>query len=87
MNEPMRRCVNCGSEKLAGWGRLLDGAYSVVINRKPGALLFTDPIVARLHALVCGACGYTALFAEKPEELWERYVEAFRTVRPHSDAR
>ena len=83
-DETKRRCVNCGSERLAGWGRVADTGpndHYVAIDRKPEAMLFGNPINVVIRALLCGSCGYVALFADKPEQMYEQFVAAFPDQR------
>jgi hypothetical protein len=47
----------------------------------PGALIFKGPIAARLHATICGECGYTELIAEIPAALYEAFMKSMSSKK------
>jgi hypothetical protein len=72
---------------------MIDGAYvsaadgpRVVVgaDRHPDHGPLVRPMSTRVHAAVCGACGYVELYANKPAELYDAYVRFERPTR--SDA-
>ena len=46
----------------------------------PQAMIFRGSTFAELRANICGQCGYTELFADNPEVLYEAYA------RTHGDS-
>jgi predicted nucleic-acid-binding Zn-ribbon protein len=77
-----RVCPVCGAETIIPDVRIRDTgqgarAYTTVeVERFPDALLFKEPVIRRLRARICGSCGYTALFADHPQDLYEAHNEA-----------
>ncbi len=77
-------CPKCKSEKVVPQARVMDrGHYSgdagnltLVVYENPEALIFKGTHEGALYARVCGECGYTELFLENPEELYEIYQNA-----------
>jgi hypothetical protein len=73
------RCARCGSDRVvpraAVWdqGRYSSGTLQVYVEANPGAFLFRGTTYATLHARVCAACGYTELFADGAEGLYQAY--------------
>jgi predicted nucleic-acid-binding Zn-ribbon protein len=46
---------------------------------KKGLLMDSTPSkISELRAWICGACGYTELYAVNPTELWDAYQEGYR---------
>ncbi|MCD6050911.1 MAG: hypothetical protein K0Q55_2314 [Verrucomicrobia bacterium] len=77
------KCKNCGSEKIIpsvnvmDQGQHSDGTLKAHVGyNDPAAILLREAVFARLKANICGACGYTELFASKPEELYSAYLKA-----------
>ena len=83
MNE---RCVKCGSDKIVPDAEILDqghysdGSLKAKFDKNPSAIFFKGRVVSNLLALICARCGYTELYAERPEAIYEAYREA--TVQP-----
>ena len=83
-----RVCAKCGSDKIIPRVRLMDrghgsvdaGDLSLVVYEKPDALIFKGRSVGRLHARVCGSCGYVEMFVESPEELYQVYVASQEVI-------
>jgi hypothetical protein len=83
-------CALCGSSHIIPAVRLEDDhehgwaarEHAVYIATKPEAVLFQGIVSSRIRAFICGACGYTALFADEPEQLWQAYQEFRATSRP-----
>lgn len=78
-------CTRCGSTKIIPDVPLLDhygevGGFSqessVAIDGDPQAWFFKDRTYGKVHARVCGACGFTELFTLNCQELYERYLKA-----------
>ncbi len=72
-------CVKCGSKDVLGGVRVIDEGYlathplRVETQSQPDALIFKGAHHAPLKAWVCGACGYTELYAEKPVTLSRKH--------------
>ncbi len=81
---PKKRCPACQSEKLVPGARVLDRNQTfsqnltVEVDRNPDALVFRGNTPSDLRAWVCSRCGYTSLFADRPEELYTAYQAAKR---------
>jgi predicted nucleic-acid-binding Zn-ribbon protein len=76
-------CPKCKCNIVVQGVRVLDRGHlddahdlSVVAYRKPDAWLFKGEVACNLWACVCGACGYTELYAENPAELVRAANEA-----------
>ena len=75
-------CTRCGSDEVIPRVRVVergDGTrydLQVEVQRRPNAVLFKRPERSSLSALVCGACGFTELYAEAPRALYAAYVQA-----------
>lgn len=78
------RCASCGSDALIPDAFLFDGkstvngtttAFGVGVYTVPDALLRKNPATSRASYRVCGACGFTMLFADDPRALWDGYVD------------
>lgn len=74
-------CFRCGSEKVIGRKELGDGGKNAMNtlqvtlgHRDPNAILFTEPVLAPAHALVCGSCGHIELSVDNPPEVWAAYL-------------
>jgi hypothetical protein len=82
MPDPLR-CTRCGSDTIIPRVRVLDrdegGTHrdmQVEVQRRPKALLFKQPERSTISARVCGACGYTELYAESARALYAAYLQA-----------
>jgi hypothetical protein len=81
-------CVVCGSNKIIPGVSVedsrttaFDAAEHVVrIGANPKAPLFNRITESKLKAYICGACGYTAFFAEDPQALYEAYQSYLRHI-------
>ena len=78
------RCSKCAS------AHMMDGAYVsaadgprvvVGIDRHPDRGALERPISTRIHAAVCGSCGFVELYANQPTELYDAYARAARVAR------
>ena len=80
MDQPAA-CSKCKSEKVVPKARVMDrGHYSgdagnlaLVVYENPDALIFKGSHKGELYARVCGDCGYTEMYLENPQELYEIY--------------
>lgn len=75
-----RRCASCGSDKLMDGLHFADVPnlyhspdHEVLLDMKPEARVFKDPIKENVEILVCGSCGLIAFFAARPDRLWHFY--------------
>lgn len=84
------RCPKCASD------RVMDGAFVAPAQATGGMVVgvrahpdhgpLDRPASTGLHASVCGSCGYVELWANRPEELWERYHAAEVHARARASA-
>ena len=82
-------CPKCNSGELIPNVRILDkrdrGACSddlqVEVQEAPGALLFKGNHHGKLRATICGACGFTELYATNPKELLFAYKKAVASLK------
>jgi hypothetical protein len=49
------------------------GSVQVVFFKRPNQVFFPGPIRADIRVRACGACGYTEMYMQNPEEV----VKAF----------
>lgn len=68
------KCPKCGSTQIINDVQVIDlESYAenlaVQVQTKPQARLFKGGVRVRLKAQVCGACGYTELYAKDPTRL------------------
>lgn len=78
------QCAKCGSPKLIplvgiqDQGQNSDGTLrtQAVGYTNPDAWIFKGPVAAKLHATICGECGYTELTAENPAALYDAFLKA-----------
>ncbi len=89
-----KKCAACGSERIIPLATIgnktldLHGLQAtgagdepaIVIKVKPGAI-FGGIVYGRIHARVCGECGYMPLFADNPQELYEAYQQFLRATQ------
>jgi hypothetical protein len=76
-------CAKCQSEKIIPSARVMDrGDYSadagnltLVVDENPEALVFKGSHKSELYARVCGDCGFSELYVEDPQELYQVYAE------------
>ena len=67
-------CPKCGSSEVVSDLRVMDrghgsadaGDLSAVVYGNPEAWVFKNKVRVQLSACVCGACGYTELYAADP---------------------
>ena len=76
-------CPKCGCTVVVQGVRVLDRGsdgveydLSVAVYRNPSARLLKGEVTSGLWACVCGACGYTELYADNPTELVKAAAEA-----------
>ena len=93
MLDIQKRCAACGSEKIIPLATVRDRVQSaalapisaepvIAINTNPHAgILAQRHVLSRIHAWVCGECGYMPLFADDPQELYTAYQEFLRATR------
>lgn len=73
------RCPKCASRSMVdgAWVAPAQGTRVVVgVDRHPDRGPLPRPMSTRVHASVCGQCGYVELYANKPGELYEAYHAA-----------
>lgn len=77
------KCTYCGSDKIIPGARLEDDrnsgyaarGHAIYIASKPNALFFQGIVSSPVRAFICRECGYTALFANNPKELYQAYKD------------
>ncbi len=82
-------CPKCNSGELIPKVRILDqrerGAFAddlqVEVQEAPGALLFKGNHHGKLRATICGACGFTELYATNPKELLLAHKKAVASLK------
>lgn len=79
------RCPKCNSD------HMMDGAYVagadgprvvVGVDRHPDRGPLLRSASTRVHASICGSCGFVELWANKPAELYDAYSQAELPSRP-----
>src|SRR2546422_3514686 len=67
-----KACLKCGSKRVIESARIIDRGdsgcqydFSVVVYKKPSAILFKEGCYGAMRASICGNCGYTELYATK----------------------
>ncbi len=75
------KCTKCGASKMItgipveDQGQPSDGQLKAHVGfLHPEAIIFRGSTYAELRANICGQCGYTELFADNPEVLYEAYT-------------
>jgi ribosomal protein S27AE len=92
VSDMQKQCAACGSERIIplatvtndaqGLGRAYQGEPMIVINTNPHAGIFAQRyVLSRIHAWVCGECGYMQLFADDPQMLHAAYQEFLRATQ------
>lgn len=78
-------CPKCQSQNVIPHVRILDyydalGASNLkaVVYENPNALFFSGEHKSSLTAWICGECGYTELFVDRPQELFAVYYASLR---------
>jgi predicted nucleic-acid-binding Zn-ribbon protein len=76
-------CPKCGSTVIVQGVRVLDRGHggverdlAVAVYAKPDAVWFKGAVTGDLWACVCGACGFTELYATNLDELVKAAVKA-----------
>ena len=75
------RCTKCNSADMIDGAFVADaqGVRVVVgVDVHPDKGRLERPASTRLHASVCGSCGYVELYANQPRELLEAYSRPAR---------
>jgi predicted nucleic-acid-binding Zn-ribbon protein len=82
-------CPKCGCTVVIQGVRVLDHGHgnrthdlSVAVDAKPDAWVFKGRVTGELWACVCGACGFTELYATNLNEL----VKAAAQAQPGENA-
>lgn len=101
MTAIQKRCAACGSEHIIPMATVRDGGYNgfgarglaatlepvIAINTNPHAgILAQRHVLSRIHAWVCGECGYMPLFADDPQELYAAYQAFLRATQGENRA-
>ncbi len=101
MTAIQKRCAACGSECIIPLATIRDRVHTglggsslasetepvVAININPHAgILAQRHVLSRIHAWVCGECGYMPLFADNPQELYTAYQAFLRATQGENRA-
>ena len=81
------RCSKCASAHMmdGAFVSAADGPKIVVgLERHPDRGPLERPVSTRIHAAVCGSCGFVEIYANQPGELYDAYVRAARSSRTPS---
>jgi predicted nucleic-acid-binding Zn-ribbon protein len=77
-------CTKCGSTRIIPDADITDlssaGPIAVCVNANPEAILFKGTHTGYLKAWICGDCGYTELYVDKANELYEAYSKSQQLV-------
>jgi hypothetical protein len=78
----IERCDKCQSKKIIPQVQIVDKTdynvpteLSVVIYENPDAWIFKGEHKGILKAWICGDCGYTEIYLENPQDLYEKYQD------------
>lgn len=73
-------CPKCKSTQVIKRARIADRGHGnattdlcVELYENPDAMIFKGTRRVPLRAWVCGSCGYTELYVDNPEDLWDFY--------------
>jgi hypothetical protein len=78
-------CMKCGSTKLIPAVAILDqgqhskGVLLTKIEADPNAFFDREPVYSTLQARICGACGYSEIFAPYASKLYDAYVQSLES--------
>lgn len=82
MNE-ITACAKCGSDKIIPRVNLTEkghlnvtDALTIQIHENPDSLFFRSTQTGKLHAMICGNCGYVETYVDNHEELYSAYMKA-----------
>jgi len=80
------KCIKCGSTEIVEGARVIDESRQgfeedqrLRVDADPHAALFKEACHSTVRAWVCGACGYTEVYADDPGALlqaWRRSQKA-----------
>ncbi len=75
------KCLKCESTQVINDVQVIDleshaESLAVRVQTKPHARLFKGGVRVRLKAQVCGACGYTELYAKDPARLLKAHEQS-----------
>lgn len=80
-------CAKCGSDRIVPRAEVWDrtdvntgGRLYAYVYSRPDAILLKGTVYATLHARVCGDCGYTELYADGADDLYDAHSRAARGV-------
>ena len=78
----MMPCPKCGSDKIMPNVRIvsIESGSSIQVHlevyKDPEAVIFKGSCRDPLRAQVCGECGLTELYANRPRSLWKVYAKS-----------
>ncbi len=101
MSDIQKRCAACGSERVIPLATIRDkvntalSVSSLSISAEPVVAINTNPhagiltqrhVLSRIHAWVCGDCGYMPLFADDPQQLYAAYQAFLQATQDENRA-
>lgn len=73
------QCPKCDSTRVIDDVQVVDGtlqeSLKAQVHSRPQAKLFKGTVGVRMKARVCGACGFTELYADNPARLLEAHKQ------------
>jgi len=76
------KCAKCGSSAVAQRAMAVDRTdageldLQLRVDAKPSAILLKKSTRSKLHAFVCGSCGYVEFYADDPKALHDAFLAA-----------
>lgn len=84
------QCPRCQSSRGIPYAEVVDtrapSAVAIYVPMHPNALLLRGGTRSKLRAWVCGSCGYTELYADDPQSLWEIYRRSQENDQSDTDS-
>ena len=74
------KCAKCGSGTVAQRAMAVDRTdageldLQVRVDAKPSAFILKKSACSKLHAFVCGSCGYVEFYADDPKTLYDAFI-------------
>ncbi len=69
-------CSKCGADRVIPRAILIDNNAHILcakVERHPEAMIFKGESTSTLVARICGECGFTEIYADAPDELYQAY--------------
>jgi len=79
----VEKCSKCGSSAIAQRTMVADRAMRNVeydlrlrVDAHPSAFMLKESVRSKLHAYVCGSCGYVEFYVDDPKALYDAFLAA-----------